>query len=674
MSRPIFTPRFAPLVAVAASVAGLVATPAAAQFRFLCNGVNADGSSDSDCNEPCNSSTAARWEIATVPWNYDETTRPPEVSATRWANEIAAARDNWNAVMGIVLTDGGNASFREFGSDNGQNEIFWIVSGTEWNNKVGGGINSALGVTITQNERCFSSGRAIFDADVVMNGAGFNWGPSDTSSLSTLSHEMGHGLGLGHPCALCDQLMSATSSFDEPDGPQAGDVEGIQQLYPAPGRVGSACVGDGDCDDNLCANVGGSAFCTQACTTTCPNGMVCFDDPTEGNICIFNSTEVSPTGGPCGPPGCADACDIESVGPGCNFCIEFTDGTGQCFAGCNAQTQAGCGANEGCSTIFQGDNTSGVCVPVGTAVRGQPCGGEVGCVDGLICAVTVGEDTGTCIGTCDNDTGSGCLATENCFVAFTDGTAACFPAGTAQEGEACNGNDFTSCARGLVCLNDDRCYQRCDQGFECVDATQDCVALTGGDISICDGGGIGPGEGEGEGEEGEGEDIPPPPEGECRIARGNFDCPPGVACEVADDGDAIGTCTGEEGDNRTFEVCDDGDDCRTGLCEDGVCTRPCDEGDCPDGYECDEDKAPPREVGGDAGLCVPESCQDDHGICDTGDGFRCVYTGNYVCAKDGDPVGCAHAGGAAAGNGSAGAAAGLMALAGLAVLSRRRRR
>ena len=34
------------------------ATPAAAQFRFLCNGINSDGTSDPDCNEPCNASTA----------------------------------------------------------------------------------------------------------------------------------------------------------------------------------------------------------------------------------------------------------------------------------------------------------------------------------------------------------------------------------------------------------------------------------------------------------------------------------------------------------------------------------------------------------------------------------------------------------------------------------------
>jgi hypothetical protein len=661
-------------LALALVVAATFAAPASAQFRFLCNGINSDGSSDPDCNEPCNASTAARWEIATVPWTYDTTTRPPEISATRWNNEIAAARNNWNAVMGITLVDGGEASFREFGSDNGENEIFWILSGTEWNNKVGGGVNSALGVTITQNTRCFSSGRDIFDADVVMNGAGFNWGPGDTSSLSTLSHEMGHGIGLGHPCAICDQLMSATSTFDEPDGPQGGDVEGIQQLYPAPGRVGSSCSVDGDCDDNLCANVGGSSFCTESCTTTCPNGMVCFDDVTEGNICIFNSTEVSPPGGACGPPGCADACDFDTVGPGCNFCIEFTDGTGQCFAGCNAQTQAGCGANEACSTIFQGDSVSGVCVPAGTAVRGQPCGGDVGCIDGLVCAVTDG-DNGTCIGLCDADTGTGCLATEHCYVAFTDGTAACFPAGTNTEGADCNGNDFTDCVRGAVCLGsvgnqaDGTCFQRCDQNFECTSADDDCIALDG--VSYCQPPGvIGEGEGEGEGEGGEGEGEPPPPEGECRISRGNFDCPPGDACEVKD-GEDIGTCTGEEGDKRTFEVCEDGSDCRTGLCEDGVCTRPCDEGDCPDGYECDEDAAPARDIGGDPGLCLPESCQNDHSICEEGDGFRCVYTGNYVCAKDGDPVGCAHAGGRAAGNGNA--LAGVIALVGLALLGKKRR-
>lgn len=663
-----------PIVWIAAAVAALSQAPAARaqEFRFLCNGIDANGNSASDGCGPCSVNTAARWEVGTVPLHYDRTTLPTGasgVSSSRWANEIAAARASWNAVMGLALSDAGNASFRQFGDDNGQNEIFWITSLNEWNNKVGGGVNDALGVTITQNERCFNGtgsdegSRAIFDADIVMNGVGFDW--SFNSSLSTLTHEMGHAIGLGHPCINCGELMSATSQGGDldPDGPQSGDIIGVQQLYPAPGLLGSACAGDFDCDSGLCASAGGSSFCSQTCSGACPSGMICTTVAGEGQICVFSSTEIALPGERCGPPGCADACDLSAVGPGCNLCVPLQNNTSECFAGCNAQTQAGCNAanGESCVTIFSNDNVSGVCVPGGTALRGQPCSEQNACVDGLVCVLDT-PTAGICRGICENSTGTGCFNNENCLAVFGDGSAACFPAGSAQEGDACG--DLSDCGRGLVCLNDDRCHQRCDQGFQCADAGQRCTAATG--LSFCD---PLPGEGEGEGE---GE--PPPPEGQCRITRGNFDCVPGIACELANPDDLIGTCTGEEGDTKTFHQCEDDEDCSSGLCESGVCTRPCDEGDCPDGYECDDDLAPAREPGGDPGLCIPESCADDPGICDDSSGFRCVYTDakRYACSKDGDAVGGCNCGTGNASGADAFAAA--VALLGLGLLRRGGRR
>ena len=74
--------------------------------------------------------------------------------------------------------------------------------------------------------------------------------------------------------------------------------------------------------------------------------------------------------------------------------------------------------------------------------------------------------------------------------------------------------------------------------------------------------------------------------------------------------------------------------------------------------------------GGDAGLCIADSCQADHAICDVGDGFHCVYNDaeQYTCAKDGTPVTCAHT----TTNGSS-AGAGVLAMVGLLALGRRRR-
>jgi hypothetical protein len=661
-------------LALVAGAAVMTSSPdAKAAFAFLCNGIDANGNSSGDGCGACNASTAARWEVGTVSFVYDRSTLPGGsggVSSSRWASEISQGRSSWNAVMGLVLADGGDATQRQFGVDNGENEIFWITNANEWNNKVGSGINVALGVTIASNDRAFcNGGRSIFDADLVMNGVGeFDW--SVSSSLSTLTHEMGHAIGLGHPCINCGELMAAKSQgFGlDPDGPQAGDIQGIQQLYPAPGLVGSGCSSDGACDSGLCASVGGTSFCSQTCSGTCPSGMICQNVSGEGQICVFSSTEIALPGESCGPPGCVDQCDLENVGPGCNMCIPINQaGTeSQCFKGCNAQTQQGCdsGAGESCETIFQNDNVSGVCVGGGgTALRGQTCDQNTGCVADLVCVLNAGSTTtGTCLAECDKTTGSGCFNTENCIAAFSDGSAACFPAGAGVDGNTCN--DVNDCARGFLCnFNEGKCRARCDQGFSCSSADDTCTAVANALGSIC----VHPngGEGEGEGE-------PPPPEGQCRIARGNFDCAPGDACELADPGDFIGTCTGREGDARAFEICSEDADCNTGLCESGVCIRPCDVGECPSGFECDESLAPAGDPAtGQPGLCMPSSCANNTGICDAAEGLRCVTspTGDSVCAKDGTPVGCFCGAGAAS---KGDVLAGVVALLALAGLSTRR--
>ena len=100
-----------------------------------------------------------------------------------------------------------------------------------------------------------------------------------------------------------------------------------------------------------------------------------------------------------------------------------------------------------------------------------------------------------------------------------------------------------------------------------------------------------------------------------------MDCPSGFGC-------VDGVC--EEGE-------DDGDNVGA-LCERGVCTVTCDydDGDCRDGFECDDDRVP-------GGLCVPESCKDeDEDFCDRD--WSCHYSPSdyYVCAYGESNYGCNH--------------------------------
>jgi hypothetical protein len=245
-------------------------------FAFLCNGFSADGSRDGDGCGACSASSAARWDELQVDFRFDDGVRPSGGAAgnetlAEWQQHQTQTIANWNAVQGqsLLIRDAGAARLRVFGEVNGENSIFWITDRNEYFQQVGGGADSTLGVTLAPYN-CGSPRRdGILDADLVMNGTGsFNW--DATSVVSTMTHEMGHAIGLGHPCVDCSvsaervggvlvgpAVMSATGGGPgESDVPLFDDEEAVRALYPgAPGGLGTACANDGACDSNLCVTV-----------------------------------------------------------------------------------------------------------------------------------------------------------------------------------------------------------------------------------------------------------------------------------------------------------------------------------------------------------------------------------------------------------------------------------
>jgi hypothetical protein len=636
--------------------------------RFLCNGVSADnngGVIESDhCGNisSCTASTAAKWSPATVSYRYDKTTVPGSangVSASQWTTVIANARQAWvNAANGgLSLSDGGNITAGRFFDFNGENAIFWITSSSEWQNATqSSAAGGTLGVTIS-DYGCISStqrGR-IRETDTVLNGVTCNGCPrwcgnangtscgSLTSVQGVLAHEMGHGLGLDHPAEFCQAaLMSAFDSgvvF-----PQAVDVNGLLALYNIPpGGLGSPCSVNGDCNSGRCITVDGARFCSQTCSSSCPNGMNC--EPVNGeSMCIFAGLGARQIGDACTETSqCAGACTT-TFDAGCNVCAD------ECAKVCRPANNQGCAPTGEFCLAFRDPPDRGICVTGELVGKGQTCDDDSFCNPNQNLACVGNGTTGTCLALCNNQTGIGCSGPEQCYDLAGPGTqGACFPAGSGRTGAPCS--DIEDCDVGFTCASDAVCRARCDMNFGTCGSNEQCVS--NGLASFCRPGGV---EGEGEGEE------PPPPTGQCRISRGNFDCPADEGCVVSGNS-KLGTCVrGENGETKTFNVCEEDDDCDSGLCVRGVCTRPCDEGRCPRGYDCDDTLAPPAEAGGEPGLCVPDSCRDDYSVCDRDKGFRCVYSpsSNYVCAKDGDPVGCQCGAGV---DGRASAALGVLLLA-----------
>lgn len=202
-------------------------------------------------------------------------------------------------------------------------------------------------------------------------------------------------------------------------------------------------------------------------------------------------------------------------------------------------------------------------------------------------------------------------------------------------GDACT----TFCSPGQRCVAG-TCALSCADDGDCP-AGQSCDPTE--DACLEDGGGGGEGEGEGEG------GGPPGGGGagssgqRCDLARGNLDCPNSEGCkqdltEGAPEGQGVCVRGADDGE-RSGSLCDDDNDCETGLCDRGVCTVTCDfdDGDCIDGFECDEDAAP-------GGLCRAEDCrEEDDDFCE--EGSVCHYSSAqlYVCARgDGNYMRCTH--------------------------------
>ena len=123
-------------------------------------------------------------------------------------------------------------------------------------------------------------------------------------------------------------------------------------------------------------------------------------------------------------------------------------------------------------------------------------------------------------------------------------------------------DDTAECDENLQCINE-VCVPRCEFDVEC------------GDGFTCSNDGI------------------------CQVALGELgdacererDCGPGLACPLEadynNDGFLEGTCVGENSGGTMGNACKGGNDCRNGICVDGVCTQLCLENkDCPLPFEC----------------------------------------------------------------------------------------
>jgi hypothetical protein len=392
-------------------LAFLALTPAYG-YKFLCNGITAEGYQESDnCTQSC-TSAPTRWPNNMVRYNLDISVLPPGMSASSWTSLGQSCFDVWSKTPGAQLTTTyGGSGARSFGIDSNNHDVFWVTDENEWMENVGAAPDGILGVTLPPYmcPTTAVSYRRIDDADLIMNAVpstGFNWEPGCAnmstdcqSARATLAHESGHFLGLGHPCASCQQLMSATAEYLV-EYPLFDDQQGLAALYPAgsssAGAFGTACSSSSPCQSGLvCHTQDSSQYCSSTCTTSsdCDNYMTC---NSTNHLCEF------PAGTQLGAVGLYGSCTANLCDTGLN-CVWVSDTAAYCFSDCtNSRT---CASNETCHQL---SNSRGV--KINSYACLQMVGQNQSC--GIINSVPTVCYSGSGL-TCSSDTSGLCLGSDN---------------------------------------------------------------------------------------------------------------------------------------------------------------------------------------------------------------------------------------------------------------------
>lgn len=143
-------------------------------------------------------------------------------------------------------------------------------------------------------------GWEIADADVLVNGDTIDWSARGAPDLrSVLVHELGHVLGIAHPCEhegdgdvpLCEPEHAERSVMYPDHAPdayslRAEDVEAVCTLYPRRECAAASCGPGTVCEVDRCVPVCASG-------ELCPSGVCAMGADLEGR-CIAGRSEGAP--------------------------------------------------------------------------------------------------------------------------------------------------------------------------------------------------------------------------------------------------------------------------------------------------------------------------------------------------------------------------------------------
>jgi hypothetical protein len=325
---------------------------------------------------------------------------PPGVSAEQAESALQQAISAWVAPScSVARPVYAGRTTRSPTQKDGVNIIGWVGSWAER-----GFPPTAAGSTDVQYQGTAGVWR-IAEADIYLSSAlawSFDGGADTKDVAAVLTHELGHALGLLHPCEpnggdgapTCSSQYGGETMYPLYDIGQTllapDDIAGLCYLYPQSSPECAACS-----ETQLCMH----GVCLESC-----QGNVC----AAGEVCGFWGCALS---GSCLRENCAGLkCETDTA------CFPLGHCTGGvCSRGPSSLTQ-GCAASADCS---EGVCVEGRCAPL--------CSAEVECSSGA-CMPALESNLAGCFDESKHEFGALCARGEDCISGLcieTDGSYAC---------------------------------------------------------------------------------------------------------------------------------------------------------------------------------------------------------------------------------------------------------
>ncbi len=267
---------------------------------------------------------------------------------------IRAAFRAWACVEGtsVRFEEDEEPGPAQLDDSDGKNSLFWDETGDECGMGPG-----TLGITTGGAGGTFRT-----QGDICFNGRDSEWGVASAVDVESIAmHEIGHLIGLDHPCDSDADPSSClapeeTVMFPSWDGlndrePRSSDIAGVTTLYPltdesgceGPFSAGEKCGCNDECVEGLLCvpDAAGQLRCGRACSSKArdcgPSASCVLDVPQDGGdapgVCVTGVAN-KPAGAVCGQgPECESGTCAPIISLGSSICLVVCDNDDDCAGG-----------------------------------------------------------------------------------------------------------------------------------------------------------------------------------------------------------------------------------------------------------------------------------------------------------------------------------------------------